>query len=157
MQNLKQMLAPGAPTAKPHDMAFKTGIGFVVFAVGAAFLIVGPMLKWRMLALDGVVESSVTECQQPQNNRCVSTYVLRTPANESVTHETSDPRNGLPLNLPVGTAIAKRAGESSYRIDDRLVDRSLGMGDLLVLGFPVVVLAFGLGLLLWSRRLKSAG
>jgi hypothetical protein len=138
-------------THLPPDQAtlMTIGIGFVAFGILVAALMARSVLKERALAVDGVVVSSSTECQQPNNNRCVSTYVLRSPKNENVIHKAGYGGSSLPLNLTVGTKIIKRRGEFSYQLGERTVDDSPGLLAFLFFGIPLVFIAVGVWLLLW--------
>jgi hypothetical protein len=127
----------------------QAGLLFTGFGILVTIWMVKPILEHRALALDGVIVSSSTECDQDDRSRCVSTYVLRTSTNETVTHKAGDGESDLPQNLTVGTKVVKRSGEFSYRINGGIVDGSPGLLELLFFGMPLLCLAVGVWLLTW--------
>jgi len=122
----------------------------ILFGLIVTAMIAGPALERRALALEGVVVSSITDCQPVNRHRCTSTYILRTPTNDMVTHEAGYGGSNLPMRLPVGTKILKKSGEFSYRIDDRIVDDDPSPLVFLFYGLPLLLFAVGVWLLVWG-------
>src|ERR1035437_6530997 len=118
--------------------------GLLLFGLLLSGLFTGGLVRRRALELSGVVVSSETKCHQPQNNRCVSTYVLRLPSGTEVTYRAASDDESLQRRLPVGTVLEKHAGVVSYRVNGVPVNRFpfiayiffIGGGIFLFLGSP---------------------
>ena len=76
------------------------------------------------LDVSGRVVSSHTACQQPYNDRCVTTYTIQSPAGATHTfvYHAGPNDHSLQRELPPGTDISKEKWALVYRINGRLVD-----------------------------------
>jgi len=95
------------------------------------------------LDVSGTVVGSLTACQQPQNNRCVTTYTLQpaSGAGNTFVYQAGPNDASLQRDLLVRTEISKQKWALAYRINGRLID-----------DFPItfygIVAAVGMALLL---------
>jgi hypothetical protein len=124
------------PALRPQDF------GLLLFGLLLSVFFAGGLVRRRALELSGVVVSSETKCHQPQNNRWVSTYVLRLPSGTEVTYRAASDDESLQRRLPVGTVLEKHAGVVSYRVN------GVPVNDFPVIAYTIfigagIVLVFG--------------
>lgn len=76
------------------------------------------------LDVSGRVLESRTACQQPYNNRCITTYTLQPASGAARTFVYNAGPNDASLQreLPVGTEISKEKWALIYRVNGKIVD-----------------------------------
>ena len=74
------------------------------------------------ISLAGKIVSSDTTCNQPQNNRCVTTYVVEDASHSRETYIAGPNSHSLPKRLPIGTVVIKERWKLGYSVDGKYID-----------------------------------
>lgn len=86
------------------------------------FISVSEILARAEIEVSGTILHVSTECQQPYNNRCVTTYVIgSTQENSKVRYSAGPTDASLRQYLSPGTVIHKSKWSIDYSIDGSLV------------------------------------
>ena len=72
--------------------------------------------------VEGQVLSIESKCQEPQHNRCVSTYVLASKNGLHSSYSAGPNDASLQRNVPVGAYLVKHRWHLSYSIDNQEID-----------------------------------
>ncbi len=96
---------------------FTIVLGLMLLAFGGSEL-----YKRASIDIQGTVASSITTCQQPQNNRCATRYTVKTPGGSEVSYVAGFTDGALARRLPEGTYIDKEKWHFQYKINGLIVD-----------------------------------
>jgi len=96
-------------TARPYLALILLGF---IFAVETSSEIYGRAI----IDVAGQVAAVETKCQEPQHNRCVSTYFLSA-GHETTTYSAGPTDQSLLRYLPVGTTIEKHKWQFTYLVN----------------------------------------
>lgn len=96
----------------------------------------------------GQIVANETKCQEPQHNRCATSYVLRALDGSITTYGAGPTDHSLRRYLPVGTNLEKHRWQLTYRINGCEVD---DFPTVSYLGF----LLSGVGAFAWALYLHK--
>jgi hypothetical protein len=132
---------------------------FHAFLTGPALILFASNEVWSRssIQVDGLVVSSDTQCEQPYNNRCVTTYILQSrQTGKKTEYQAASNDSSLRRYLPVGTRIHKVKGHLTYEINGQQVnDFPLYFYEVFLLVGLALVLSGFTRLFLQRRKLKS--
>lgn len=75
------------------------------------------------IEVDGVIIKSEIVCQQPNNNRCVTNYLVKQILGERQTIFSAGPTDlSLPRDLPIGTALKKEKWKLNYELNGKTIN-----------------------------------
>lgn len=133
-------MAPST-NARPYVALMLLG---VVLAAGAASEIYGR----AAIEATGQVTADETKCQEPQHNRCVSTYDFKAADGSMTTYSAGPTDQSLRRYLPVGTAVEKHKWQLTYRLNGAEVDD-------FPLFFYAGIFGLGVGAFAWGLYLHK--
>lgn len=108
------------------DQAQKVINPFIAFLILGAILVVmscSEIYARASIEINGTIINKEVVCQQPNNNRCVANYLLRSVSDESQLTYSAGPTNqSLSRDLPIGAKLKKNKWKLSYEVDEKVVD-----------------------------------
>jgi hypothetical protein len=93
---------------------------FIGACWGLPFLFFGVYNTWSRASIEvnGKIIKSETQCEQPYNNRCVTTYTLKSLETGKLSYYQAGPNDpSLRSFLPVNTILQKEKRKLSYKIN----------------------------------------
>jgi hypothetical protein len=98
-------------------------IAFLIFGAILVLMSCSEIYGRALIEIDGIIINKEVVCQQPNNNRCVTNYLLRPVFGESQSSYSAGPTDqSLSRDLPVGTKLKKKKWGLNYEIDGKVVD-----------------------------------